>query len=174
MIDLLPFTEADIDRLLPWITSVEDLYRWTAWSFGFPLTREHLLQHMKESAQNGDRRLYKAVLSEDGTVFGHIELGAIDRRNGSTRIGRVLIGPACRGRGLGVAMMRAAVDLAFREFAMHRVDLWVFDNNPRAIACYEQAGFRHEGICRDWFKVDDGYWNMVIMSVLDYEWAAGS
>ncbi len=67
-------------------------------------------------------------------------------------------------------MMRAAVDLAFREFEMHRVDLWVFDNNPRAIACYEQVGFRHEGVCRDWFKTDDGYWNMVIMSVLDHEW----
>ncbi len=48
MIALLPFTEADIDRLLPWITSVEDLYRWTASSFGFPLTREHLLQHLRE------------------------------------------------------------------------------------------------------------------------------
>lgn len=172
MIQLLPFTEADIDRVLPWITSREDLYLWTAYSFGFPLTREHLLQHIKECAERGDRLLYKAVLSEDGAVFGHIELGAIDRRNRSLRIGRVLIDPAQRGRGLGVGMMRASVDLAFQQFEMHRVELGVFENNPRAIACYERVGFKQEGLARDWFKADDGYWNMLTMSILEPEWAA--
>lgn len=172
MIKLLPFTEADIDRVLPWITSREDLYLWTAWSFGFPLTREHLLQHMKESAERGDRLLYKAVNSEDQTVFGHVELGAIDHRNRSLRIGRVLIDPACRGRGLGAGMMQATVDLAFEQFEMHRVELWVFDNNPRAIASYERVGFKREGLIRDWFKADDGYWSMIVMSILEPEWAA--
>lgn len=172
MIHLLPFTEADIDRLLPWITSREDLYLWTAYSFGFPLTRLHLLQHMKESAERGDRLLYKAVLSEDGTVFGHVELGAIDRHNRSLRIGRVLIDPAQRGRGFGAGMMRAAVDLAFEQFEMHRVELWVFENNPSAYACYERVGFKREGLIRDWFKADDGYWNMIIMSILKPEWTA--
>ena len=172
MIDLLPFTEADIDRVLPWITSREDLYLWTAWSFGFPLTREHLLQHVKDCAERGDRLLYKAVNSEDQTVFGHIELGAIDRRNRSLRIGRVLIDPAQRGLGLGAAMMQAAVDLAFERFEMHRVELWVFENNPRAAACYERVGFKREGLIRDWFKADDGYWSMIVMSILEPEWAA--
>ena len=172
MIKLLPFTEADIDRVLPWITSREDLYLWTAYSFGFPLTREHLLQHMKECVERGDRLLYKAVLPEDGTVFGHIELGAMDRRNNALRIGRVLIDPAQRGRGLGAAMMRAAVDLAFEKFEMHRVELGVFENNPRAIACYERVGFKREGVVRDWFKADGGYWSMIVMSILAPEWAA--
>ena len=171
MIDLLPFTEADIDRVLPWITSREELYFWTAYSFGFPLTREHLLQHMKECAERGDRILYKAVLSEQGTVFGYIEHGAIDRRNNALRIGRVLIDPALRGRGLGAAMMRAAVDLAFEKLDMHRVELGVFENNPGAIACYERVGFTREGLVRDWFKADEGYWNMIVMSILEPEWA---
>jgi RimJ/RimL family protein N-acetyltransferase len=172
MIDLLPFTEADIDRILPWVKSPEDLYFWTATSFGFPLRREHILQHMKECAERGDRLIYKAVLPEDGTVFGYVELGAIDRVNESLRIGRVLIDPACRGHGLGAAMMRAAVDLAFVQFGMHRVDLWVFDVNPRAVACYERAGFRHEGICREAFKAPEGYWSFLIMSILKPEWDA--
>lgn len=171
MIELLPFTEADIDHVLPWITSREDLYRWTASSFGFPLTREHLLQHMKDCVERGDRLPYKAI-TEDGTVFGYIEHGAIDRRNRSLRIGRVLIDPAQRGRGLGDAMMRAAVDLAFEQFGMHRVELIVFENNPRAIACYERVGFKHEGLCRDWFRFEDGYWNMIVMSILEPEWTA--
>jgi RimJ/RimL family protein N-acetyltransferase len=172
MIDLLPFTEADINCLISWVPSREALYLWTISSFGFPLTREHILQHMKECAERGDRLLYKAVLPEDGTVFGYVELGAIDRQNGSLRIGRVLIDPASQGRGLGAAMMRAAVDLAFEQFDMHRVELWVFEVNTRAIACYERAGFRHEGLCREAFKNGEEYWSYHIMSILKPEWAA--
>lgn len=172
MIELLPFTEADIDRILPWIPSREALYLWTISNFGFPLTREHILQHMKECAERGDRLIYKAILPEDGTVFGYVELGAIDRVNHSTRIGRVLIDPACQGQGLGTAMMRAAVDLAFTELGMHRVELWVFEVNRRAIACYERAGFQYEGLCREAFRTGEGYWSYHIMSILAPEWDA--
>ena len=47
--------------------------------------------------------IYKAVDSENGTAIGHIELAAIDRRNGSTHVCRALAGnPAYRGRSLGL------------------------------------------------------------------------
>ena len=46
--------------------------------------------------------IYKVVDSEKGTAIGHIELAAIDRRNGSAHLCRVLVGnTAYRGRGLG-------------------------------------------------------------------------
>ena len=32
---------------------------------------------------------------------------------------------------------------------MHRVGLGVFDFNDSAIACYERAGFRREGVLRE-------------------------
>ena len=42
---------------------------------------------------------HKVVDSENGTPIGHIELAAIDRRNGSARVCQVLVGdPAYRGR----------------------------------------------------------------------------
>jgi RimJ/RimL family protein N-acetyltransferase len=170
--ELVPFRAADIDRVISWIPSLEALYLWTANSFGFPLTREHLQQHMKECAERGDRLIYKAVNPENGQVFGYVELGAIDRRNRSLRIGRVLIDPACRGRGFGAAMMQAALGLAFDQMGMHRVELGVFDVNPRAIATYERVGFRREGMRRESFKAIEGYWSEITMSVLAPEWEA--
>jgi RimJ/RimL family protein N-acetyltransferase len=174
MIDLFPFTEDDIDRLIGWIRSEDELLHWTASSFGFPLTREHILQHMKESAAKTDRLIFKAVETETGEVRGHIELGAIDRRNSSLRIGRVLIDPDAQGRGFGAAMMRKALAIAFDQLGMHRVELSVFDVNPRAIALYERVGFQRDGMRREAFKVRDGpggYWGDIIMSVLAAEWA---
>lgn len=170
MIQLEPFTEADIDRLIGWVTSEERHLLWTASIFEYPLTREPFRRFMEESTARGDRLFYKAVESETGEAVGHIELGAIDPRNRSTRIGRVLVAPGAQGRGVATAMMRAALELAFGEMKMHRVELWVFDVNPRAIACYERLGFRHEGVCRESFKGPEGYWSMLIMSLLDREW----
>jgi len=173
VIDLVPFTAADADRLRGWIASPEELRLWTASSFGFPLTREHLLGHLRESAERGDRLIFKAVESGGGgEAVGHVELGAIDPRNRSLRIGRVLIDPARRGQGLGAAMMRAALAKAFGELGMHRVELGVFDVNPRAIATYERVGFRRDGVRRESFEVPGGYWSEVVMSVLAPEWEA--
>lgn len=169
-IELIPFTEADIDRLLGWVTSLETHLLWTASAFEYPLTREPFRKLLQASAEREDRLFYKAVEPGTGEAVGHLELGAIDPRNRSLRIGRVLVAPGAQGRGVGTAMMRAALDLAFGRMGMHRAELWVFDVNSRAIACYEKIGFRHEGVCRESFKAPGGYWSMIIMSLLDREW----
>ena len=169
MIELQPFTDGDIDRLIGWIRSPEDLFVWTATTFEYPLTWEQVKKFVDECRARGDRQFFKAV--SDGEVFGHIELGAIDHRNKSLRIGRVVIDPALRGRGLGAGMMRAAVERSFEELKMHRVELWVLDDNRRAIAAYERVGFQREGVLRDFFKTPEGYRNVIVMSILDREWS---
>jgi RimJ/RimL family protein N-acetyltransferase len=171
-IRLVPFVSSDIDRLLGWIRSPEELMLWTASSFGWPLTREHIEGHLRDSAERGDRLIFKAV-EESGEAVGHVELGAIDPRNRSTRIGRVLVDPARRGQGLGGEMMRAALAVAFKELRAHRVELGVFDVNPAAISCYERVGFQRDGVRRDSFLVSSDpakYWSEVVMSVLARDW----
>jgi RimJ/RimL family protein N-acetyltransferase len=176
-IRLVPFTASDIGRLLGWIRSPEELMLWTASSFGFPLTRDHIEGHLRDSARRGDRQIFKAVEEGREETVGHIELGGLDSRNRSVRIGRVLVDPARRGQGLGAAMMCAALAMAFRELGMHRVELGVFDVNPAAIACYEKVGFRRDGVRRESFLASAEpatYWSEVVMSLLDTEWAEGS
>ena len=180
MIELIPFTEDDIDRLTRWVPALEVHLFWTASVFEYPLPREPFARFVRESAERGDRLIFKAVLVPDtadgasGEPYGHIELGAIDRRNRSLRIGRVLVAPAFQGRGLGEELMRRAVAYAFDELGMHRVELGVFDVNPRAITCYERVGFRSEGARRESFKAPEGapmgYWSELTMSILDSEW----
>lgn len=171
-IALAPFTEADIDRLIGWVDSPELLARWTASTFAFPLTRAQLEAHLRESAGRGSR-LFKAVQTADGEVVGHVELGAIDRENRSLRVGRVLVGPPWQGRGHGAEMMRAALELAFGELGMHRVELWVFDFNHAALALYERVGFRREGVRREAYRAPGGgWWSTVVMGILASEWAA--
>jgi RimJ/RimL family protein N-acetyltransferase len=66
--------------------------------------------------------------------------------------------------------MRTSLAFAFDELKMHRVELSVFDSNRAAIACYERAGFRSEGVRREMFRASDGYWSEIVMSILATEW----
>ena len=101
MVVLEPFTEADFDRLIGWIPSSDFLLQWAGPDFEYPLNREQLNEYL--TGTQGDlpsKLIYKVVDSENGTVIGHIELAAIDRRNGSARVCRVLVGdPSYRGKG---------------------------------------------------------------------------
>jgi RimJ/RimL family protein N-acetyltransferase len=168
MVALAPFTAADIDRLIGWVASPDALGRWAASGFSYPLTRTQVEAHMRKSAENG-ARIFK-VLDQDQSVVGHVELGSIDQLNRSLRIGRVMVAPERRGRGIGVELMRAAFAVAFDQLQMHRVELAVFDFNQAAIACYKRVGFQGEDVRREMFKSADGYWSEIVMSILESQW----
>lgn len=172
MIELIPFAEADIDRLLGWVRSRQDFLFWAAATLDYPLTREGMQTHLELSARAGDRRIFKAVDAATREAVGYLEFTLINPQNRSLRISRVVVDPAARGRGIGGALMREAARIAFEELGMHRVELGVFHVNPGAIACYERVGFRQEGVRRDSFKVPEEtiYWSEVVMSILASEW----
>ena len=173
MIELLPFTEADVDRLLGWVQSREDFLFWAAATLEYPLTHEGMKVHLEQSARAGDRRIFKSVDTETLEAVGYLEFTLINQQNRSLRISRVVVDPAARGRGFGGAMMQEALKISFGELGVHRAELGVFHVNPGAIACYERVGFRQEGVRRDSFKVpeENSYWSEVVMSILAPEWA---
>ena len=49
---------------------------------------------------------------------------------------------------------------------LHRVELEVYDFNPRAMRCYEKAGFRHEGTRRQALFRDGRYHDTHHMAIL--------
>src|SRR5215210_1414435 len=53
MLELIPFTEADIDRLAGWTPSLEEHLFWTASGFEYPLPREPFARFLRESAERG-------------------------------------------------------------------------------------------------------------------------
>jgi RimJ/RimL family protein N-acetyltransferase len=55
---------------------------------------------------------------------------------------------------------------------LNRVNLNVFEYNPRAIRSYEKVGFKHEGVVRDWMAREGKRWNVVFMGILRREWEA--
>jgi RimJ/RimL family protein N-acetyltransferase len=171
---LEPFAEGDFDRLIAWSPTPEFLLQWAGPAFTFPLDHPQLEKHLAASRQDPPVSLaFRGVDATSGEVIGHIEMSSIDLRNRSARLGRVLVGPErLRGRGVGQQLVKAALAVAFDELCVHRVELYVFDFNKAAIACYERVGFQHEGTLREARKNGDVYWNLCVMSILEHERAS--
>ena len=172
MIELKPFERADFDKLINWIETPEFLLQWGGPNFTFPLDEDQLGVYLKD-ANNDDSEvlIYSVFDRETETVIGHISLGKIDRGNNSARVGKVLVGDKnVRGKGIGKQMMTEILKVAFDELHLHRVSLGVFDFNSSAIACYEKAGFKKEGLLRESRKIGEEYWSLWEMSILEKEW----
>jgi RimJ/RimL family protein N-acetyltransferase len=98
----------------------------------------------------GDRII--GTLHVEVSRFGFGELGMlVDRR--------------WRGRGVGSALLRAAVEWA-RGQGLHKLCLEVFPHNTAAIAMYRKAGFAEEGRrVRQYRRASGELWDSIVMGL---------
>ncbi len=73
------------------------------------------------------------------------------------------------GKGYGTDAMNVLLRFAFHELNLHRINLNVFEYNPRAIHCYEKVGFKHEGRLRGCLNREGHHWDLVYMGILRSE-----
>jgi RimJ/RimL family protein N-acetyltransferase len=136
-------------------------------------TLEVIRAHCARVAVAEDRLDYVIALRGDPTYRGEVVLRHIDpeNRTASFRINLAVWAP--RGAGLGSEATVLLLRYGFKVWpSLHRVELEVFDFNPRAIRSYEKVGFVREGLKRDalwWVGEPHG---AVMMSMLRPEFEA--
>jgi putative acetyltransferase len=70
------------------------------------------------------------------------------------------------GVGLGAAMTKNLLSMAERK-GLHRIGLWVIEDNEAAVGLYKKFGFKVEGVLQDaYFGTDKKYHNMLVMGIL--------
>jgi RimJ/RimL family protein N-acetyltransferase len=129
-------------------------------------------QLAKWCANDGDN-LGFAIVALDGPqpLVGNIALWGGHAKDRYATIG-IALGREHLGRGYGTDAMRVIVGYGFRELGLHRLQLTVAPFNPAGIRAYEKAGFVEEGRRREAVWHDGRWYDEVMMSVLDHEWAA--
>ncbi|MGD2164572.1 MAG: GNAT family N-acetyltransferase [Anaerolineae bacterium] len=110
--------------------------------------------------------LYSLVASVDDEVAGTLGLHTFPNRPRRRHVGA--IGMAVRddwhGKGVGTALMEAAIDLADNWLNLVRLELTVFADNAPAIGLYEKLGFRTEGTLADYAFRDGEYVDCLMMA----------
>ena len=107
----------------------------------------------------------------DGTfvaVAGSEVLGSLHVQPSSHGYGEIgmAIAREWRGRGVGSALMEAAIEWS-RERGLHKLSLSVWPHNAAAIALYRKYGFVEEGRRVKQFRRQSGeLWDIVEMGLL--------
>jgi L-phenylalanine/L-methionine N-acetyltransferase len=93
---------------------------------------------------------YVLVAVADGEVIGNLDLSTKPHNPRTRHVG--YMGMAVRddwqGKGIGTALMQAALDLADNWLNLTRIELHVYTDNAAGVALYEKFGFTIEGTHR--------------------------
>jgi putative acetyltransferase len=106
--------------------------------------------------------------AENDEVVGQLGLHTFPQRPRRHHVGQ--IGMAVRddwqGKGVGTALMQAAVDMADKWLNLTRLELGVFVDNAPGIRLYEKFGFKIEGTSVDYAFRDGHYVDIYFMARL--------
>lgn len=171
MMTLIDFEREHFSVLRGWLGGERELVQWGGPDLSFPVSDDELEQMRAEAFVTLPKRLCWMAVDADQALVGHIQL-VLDWRHGVARIGRVIIAPDHRGKGLAGPLLRAVVERAFSYNEIERVELNVYTWNAPAIRTYAKVGFVPEGVRRSSVQVGDERWDTAIMGMLRAEWEA--
>ena len=114
--------------------------------------------------------IHNLVAEIDGLVIGTLglHLASNPRRRHSAALGMFVRDGFC-GRGVGSALLAAALDLADNWLGLRRIELEVYTDNAPAIHLYEKFGFVVEGTARQFALRNGVYIDAYTMARLRQE-----
>lgn len=104
----------------------------------------------RERLTNPPSDIITLVALVDGELVGNLGLHLNSNRPRRHHVGGIGMGVRddMQGKGVGAALMQAAVDLADKWLNLERLELEVYTDNAPAIRLYEKFGFVIEGTMR--------------------------
>jgi RimJ/RimL family protein N-acetyltransferase len=157
-VEVRPAAEADLDAAVDLYADVAAEGRWIAGEA--PVDKGERRARFESSIRKDDAQFFVA---DDGErIIG--ELGIELAPYGVADFGMMVAADA-RGRGVGSALLAAAIEWA-RVAGAHKVALQVWPDNQGAIALYRKFGFDEEGHLRRHYRRRNGdLWDAVIMGL---------
>jgi len=171
-----PF-EGDLVRLRAREESdLETMYRWANdWEMLQYLGRRYPISRADEmkwltAGDPGPADVHFIIETKaDATPIGFVGLNPVLIENREAELGIGIGAHEYLNGGYGTDAMRTVCRFAFDEMNLHRIELTVYDWNPRAIRCYEKVGFVREGIQREAIFRAGKWHNLVHMGLLKGE-----
>jgi RimJ/RimL family protein N-acetyltransferase len=137
-----------------------------------PLNLEDETAWFENRGKSKDDFVFAILTLAENKLIGNCGLHNINYKNRSGTFGIFIGDKECWGRGYGTDATRTLLHFAFEELGLNRVELWVYDYNPRAIRAYEKAGFRRDGVRRQALYREGEFHDEVLMCILREEWLA--
>ena len=164
---------ADLPHLVEWLNDPE-IRRHLAFVYPLSLTEEDdwyaaTLKLEPAARPFAIEARVGASAAEEWTLLGSTGYHAIDWRQRSGEPGIFVGRKDVWGRGFGTDAFRALVRWGVDELNLNRIWVRVYEDNVRAIRCYEKIGFRLEGRLRQDRYEGGRYLDTLVMGLLRSE-----
>jgi RimJ/RimL family protein N-acetyltransferase len=166
-----PDPERDAETLARWSLDSEYL-RLVDSVPALPQTAREWQDYLTEFLQREDVFAFHIRTLAGDRFIGDVTLGIPNWVSGDAYVGIGIGERADWGKGYGTDAMRLALQYGFTELNLARMTLEVFANNPRAIRSYVKAGFKPEGVQREWLRRGAQRYDMISMGILRDDWLA--
>lgn len=165
---LRPVELSDLDRLLN--INDEEVRQYLLSVFPLNRIRE---EEWIRNLYSSQRDIVLAVVPlETNQLVGTTGLHSIDWVNRCAEFGIAITDKNFWNQGLGTEATRLTLKYAFEYLNLNRVQLRVYDYNPRAIHVYEKCGFVKEGVLRKARYLKGEYHDVIVMGMLAQEYFA--
>lgn len=112
---------------------------------------------LKDYLENSHRDIYdvkqlRLVIckNEVETPVGFIDLYEFDPKNQRVGVGIVIFPEENKGKGFATEALELTCAYVFKHLNVHQIFAGITEGNSASIALFEKAGFKNEGIKRDW------------------------
>lgn len=135
-----------------------------------PQTKEEVDKTFSDYEKNEESDVFAVKLKENSQIIGIAGLDDIVKEN---KVATLFIGIGdknFRGNGYGKEALNLLLDYGFMELDFHRIQLNVLEFNNAAIALYEKAGFKKEGVLREFVLRDGKRYDLYLYGLLKSEY----
>ncbi|MFB8027785.1 GNAT family N-acetyltransferase [Streptomyces sp. NPDC056465] len=164
MSDLPLVREAAEDDYIPLITTIPTPYSHEA--------AEAYVRRQWDRAATGSGYPFTIARTRDRRPVGSVGLWLADVAEGRATLGYWMAAPA-RGRGVAGAALRTVTTWALHELRIPRVQVLVEPWNTASLRTAESAGYRREGLLRDWQEIGGRRRDMLMYSRLNDDRPSG-
>ncbi len=104
---------------------------------------------------------------ENWHPVGTAYLKNIDKKHKKAEYGIFIGEEQLLGKGIGTLVTKRMIRFAFEECDLHKLYLRVYEDNKRAVASYEKAGFQKEALLKEDVMVNGRYRNIILMGIIN-------
>ncbi|MDU0353598.1 GNAT family N-acetyltransferase [Paraglaciecola aquimarina] len=116
-----------------WFNSYAEIHTWGGPELTYPITDQDFVTLLQAT------HLHSYVLLDENATL--LAFGQHYLRIGRHHLGRLVVNPAYRGKGLGKMLVRQLLDKAYTQQVAEHGSLFVFTSNKAAYDCYQKLGF---------------------------------
>ncbi len=136
----------------------------------YPITLEEEQKWFEKQTAFGDTYNFAIETLEGEKYIGGCGINQLDWKNSVAVVGIFIGDKDYWGKGYGTDAMKVLVRFIFEQMNIHKVKLFVYSFNERAVKSYEKCGFVKEGVLRQEIFRDGKFHDEYIMGILKDEY----